>query len=105
MNVTSIAATFPGGSPRFDDPHYKLRPEEYEKYTPYAQTKTYANLFSIELANRYKNEGILAFGAHPGSESVHFLAGSALNFAFAVIPGTPLGQSLPVENLKAWGEQ
>lgn len=67
VNLTSLAATF-GGVSRFEDINYKLKPEEYHKYKAYTQSKTANHLFTVELAKRYKDAGILAFSAHPGGE-------------------------------------
>lgn len=64
--LSSLAASFPGGALRFDDLQFELRPEEYNKYTVYSQTKTANSLFVTELARRYKDAGILAFAVHPG---------------------------------------
>lgn len=72
VSLTSLAATFPGGEPRFDDLHYKLRPEEYNKYRAYSHAKTANTLFALELAKRYESAGILAFAVHPGGKLVSY---------------------------------
>lgn len=51
---------------RFDDPNYKIRPEEYSKFGAYAQSKTANILFSYELAKRYKSASIDSYSLHPG---------------------------------------
>lgn len=73
MVLSSLAASFPGGALKFDDLQYELRPEEYNKYVVYGQTKTANTLFVTELARRYKDAGILSFAVHPGGRFPVFL--------------------------------
>jgi NAD(P)-dependent dehydrogenase (short-subunit alcohol dehydrogenase family) len=48
---------------RWDDIHFK---DSYDKWQSYGQSKTAASLLAIELDSRMKDEGIRAFGVHPG---------------------------------------
>lgn len=86
INLSSNASTF-GGESRFDDIQYINRPEEYSQYAVYPQTKTANALFSIGLADRYGEAGVLSFAAHPG-----------------VVRGTDLAGTLTDEDFIAWGE-
>lgn len=49
---------------RFDDPHFKAG--DYEKWTAYGQSKTAQSLMAVELDRRGTDQGIRAFGVHPG---------------------------------------
>lgn len=65
INTSSIAHNY--GAIRFDDPNFKLRPEEYNKYAGYVQSKTANILFSLEFAKRFGSAGIFSYSVHPGS--------------------------------------
>jgi len=84
INASSIAHNY--GAIRFDDPNFTLRPEEYNKYAGYTQSKTANILFSHELAVRFKSAGILSYSVHPGS-----------------VTDTPMGASVPKADLIAMG--
>jgi NAD(P)-dependent dehydrogenase (short-subunit alcohol dehydrogenase family) len=64
INASSMGHNF--GAIRFDDPNFKLRPEEYNRYSGYAQSKTANILFSYEFAKRFESTGILSYSIHPG---------------------------------------
>lgn len=68
VNVSSLAANW-GGEIRFDDPNYTLRPEEYERYSAYAKSKTANISFAVGLAKRLGPKGVLAYSIHPGGNS------------------------------------
>ncbi|KAF8312651.1 NAD(P)-binding protein [Clavulina sp. PMI_390] len=63
VNLTSGSA-FWGGEIRWDDMHFKNKPEEYNRYLGYNQSKTGTALFTVGLVKRYPE--ILAFSVHPG---------------------------------------
>jgi NAD(P)-dependent dehydrogenase (short-subunit alcohol dehydrogenase family) len=84
INASSVAHNF--GVIRFDDPNFKLRPEEYNKYVGYSQSKTANILFSLEFAKRFESMGILSYSVHPGS-----------------VTDTPMGASVPKEDLISMG--
>lgn len=86
INLSSFAVKL-SGEPRFDDIQYTIRPEEYNRYRVYSQTKTANALFTIGLVERYKDAGILSYSVHPG-----------------VIVDTNMGRSVAVEDMTAWGE-
>lgn len=65
VNISSEAHTW-NGAIRFDDPHFKVRPEEYTRYVAYSQSKTANILFSVELARRLADKNVLVFSLHPG---------------------------------------
>lgn len=67
----------------FDDMHYQTRP--YEKWQAYGQSKTAKSLLAVELDARYKDQGVRAFGVHPGGIF------------------TPLQRHLPNEEMVALG--
>ena len=48
----------------FDDPNYQTR--IYDKWESYGQAKSANALFAVGLNKRYKKDGIIAFGVHPG---------------------------------------
>lgn len=86
INLSSAAALF-GSETRFDDIHYTARPDDYNKYTVYGQTKTANALFSVGLADRYGDAGILSYSVHPG-----------------VVRGTTMGSTVSDADLISWGE-
>lgn len=48
-----------------DDPDYRSRP--YDKWQAYAQSKSAASLFALELDRRAAPHGVRAFSVHPGA--------------------------------------
>ncbi|KAF8309514.1 NAD(P)-binding protein [Clavulina sp. PMI_390] len=70
INVTSIAAFF-NAPMRWDDIHFTKRPEDYDRYAAYNQSKTALGLFSVALAERFGKAGLLSFSADPGSMLPH----------------------------------
>ncbi|KAI8576444.1 hypothetical protein K450DRAFT_214172 [Umbelopsis ramanniana AG] len=63
INVSSLGHFF---SPvRFDDPFFD-NGKAYHKFAAYGQSKTANILFALELAKRYKSQGLVAFSLHPG---------------------------------------
>lgn len=64
VNTSSVAHNY--GAIRFDDPNFHLRPEEYNKYAGYTQSKTANILFTREFAVKFKSSGILSYSVHPG---------------------------------------
>jgi NAD(P)-dependent dehydrogenase (short-subunit alcohol dehydrogenase family) len=54
--------------------------ETYEKWNAYGQSKTANILFSIGLANKYGDRGVLAYSLNPGAIATTNLAGH-LDFA------------------------
>ncbi|KAI9281362.1 NAD-P-binding protein [Umbelopsis sp. AD052] len=63
INVSSLGHAF---SPiRFDDPFFD-NGKAYHKFAAYGQSKTANILFALELAKRYKSQGLVAFSLHPG---------------------------------------
>ncbi|KAF8312649.1 NAD(P)-binding protein [Clavulina sp. PMI_390] len=63
INMTSAAA-FWGGEIRWDDLHFKNKPEDYDKYLGYNHSKTATALFTVGLVNHYPE--ILSYSVHPG---------------------------------------
>jgi len=49
----------------FDDINYERR--DYDKWTAYGQSKTANVLFAVELDRRLRDQGVRAFGLHPGA--------------------------------------
>ncbi|RYZ18229.1 MAG: SDR family NAD(P)-dependent oxidoreductase, partial [Chitinophagaceae bacterium] len=68
----------------FTDPNFLQR--SYETLQAYGQSKTAANLFSLELDNRAKAFNVRAYSVHPGS-----------------IGGTELGREAPIELFQQMG--
>lgn len=68
----------------FEDPNFLER--EYETLQAYGQSKTAANLFSLELDHRGQSFGVRAYSVHPGS-----------------IGGTELGREAPLELFQQMG--
>lgn len=68
----------------FEDPNFLNR--EYETLQAYGQSKTAANLFSLELDNRGKAFRVRTYTVHPGS-----------------IGGTELGREAPLELFQQMG--
>ncbi|OBI94168.1 SDR family NAD(P)-dependent oxidoreductase [Mycobacterium sp. 1245805.9] len=71
VNVTSGAQRF--GNIRWHDPHFITG---YDPLVAYAQSKTAAVLFAVELDRRWAAEGIRGYAAHPG-----VVVGTGLNSA------------------------
>jgi NAD(P)-dependent dehydrogenase (short-subunit alcohol dehydrogenase family) len=65
VNVSSLAANW-SGEIRFDDPNYELRPEEYERYSAYAKSKTANITFTKGLVKKYAKDGVESFSLSPG---------------------------------------
>jgi NAD(P)-dependent dehydrogenase (short-subunit alcohol dehydrogenase family) len=82
VNVSSLGHQF--GPFQFEDPNFNDR--EYETLAAYGQAKTALNLFSLELDNRAKAQGVRAYAVHPGS-----------------IWGTELLREAPLELLQQFG--
>lgn len=72
---------------RVDDIHYTSRPGEYNKYAVYGQTKAANALFSVGLAERYGEAGVLSYSVHPG-----------------VMGGTGMGSSVTDADMMSFGE-
>ncbi len=49
---------------RWNDIHFTN--SKYDKWTAYGQSKTASSLLAVEVDRRMKNEGVRAFGVHPG---------------------------------------
>jgi len=69
---------------RYDDPAFSDG-KEYKSRLAYGQTKTGNALTAVELARRWKSDGILAFALHPG------------------VYGSPLNLTQPLEDKVAIG--
>jgi NAD(P)-dependent dehydrogenase (short-subunit alcohol dehydrogenase family) len=64
VNVSSLGHI---GCPiLFEDPLFD-NGKTYQKWLSYAQSKTANILFAVELAKRYKPQGLTAFSVHPGT--------------------------------------
>lgn len=63
INVSSLGHHWSAFN--FDDPNFEHR--EYDTLKAYGQSKTAANLFSLELNNRAKLAGVRAYAVHPGN--------------------------------------
>ena len=81
VTLSSIAHRMSGM--RFDDMHFTRDP--YEKWTAYGQSKTAQALFAVGVNARMNENGIEAFGVHPGGIF------------------TPLQRHLPNEEMAALG--
>lgn len=68
----------------FEDPHFVNR--EFESFSAYGQSKTASILFSVELDNRGKHDGVRSYSLHPG-----------------IISETELGRNVPHEDLVSYG--
>lgn len=68
----------------FDDPNFLHR--EFESFSAYGQSKTASILFSLELDNRGKKDGVRSYSLHPG-----------------IISETELGRNVPHEDLVSYG--
>lgn len=67
VTVGSRAALWVEGI-RWEDPHYSVHPEEYERFNAYGVSK-YANVaYTTGLAKRLGPKGVLAFCLHPGGK-------------------------------------
>ena len=64
VNLTS--AGYQISPVRFDDPAFSGG-EEYNPWTAYGQAKTAQILFTYGITNRLKQQGVVSFACHPGS--------------------------------------
>lgn len=63
INLTSLGHKI--GPVRFDDYNFSDG-KEYDPWSGYGQSKTANILFSLYLANKLRDRGIVSFGVHPG---------------------------------------
>jgi NAD(P)-dependent dehydrogenase (short-subunit alcohol dehydrogenase family) len=82
LNVSSLGHHW--SSVNFDDPNFEHH--DYDMLQAYGQSKTAVNLFSLELNERAKPTGIMAYSIHPGN-----------------IWGTELTREAPKEILQQFG--
>lgn len=69
VNVSSgIQSWGAFGGIRWDDPNYKVRPDEYEKFSAYAHSKSANCLFTAGIVKRFAKDNVISYSLHPGSK-------------------------------------
>lgn len=71
--VVAVSSAVQAMSPgiRWDDANYELRPEEYERYSAYAQAKLANIIFAQELTRRSAKDGVIAYSLHPSASDTN----------------------------------
>lgn len=58
---------------RWDDCNFEARPEEYNPFVAYGQSKTANILFTVALAEKLASEGVKSYALHPGAIRTNYV--------------------------------
>ncbi|KAF8303424.1 NAD(P)-binding protein [Clavulina sp. PMI_390] len=81
---------------RWDDPNYKLRPEEWDSQVAYGESKVANALFSRSLAKKLAADKITSISMHPGLSMTPGTDGVPDHFWIKIGAKTPDGEWTPL---------